>query len=403
MTLDFGNDKATSEWLNSLKKNTMWTYKSYWKFFLEFTGMTGDEILESKEKDTEYAWERRLLDFKRWMIEKKDFAEQSAVTAAGVARSFFSYHREDLKFRPVESRRLGEGKQKYEDYRFSISDLQKMADVADLTEQYVIVVGKSFGLRAGDFLRMTRGDLEAYIDREPPINIGKYDTQKRDAAAYPFIDRDAKPIIKLMLEKMDREGRTEPNERMLEYSNTIELSRVLRRVVKRAGIKHGSKRVRFHCLRKFLIDRLSSFMSESKWKQIVGKTISEGAYVSPDLLRKDYDRAMGETCFSRPQFISKEELRKQLIAALPSDDEVLKTFAEKHGTSPELLKKMLRQAGKKVEEEEKGKKLIDIKKRTAGKKAEDCQRLIEPDELEQYLKDGWKFIAQVNGKLVVEK
>jgi hypothetical protein len=42
------------------------------------------------------------------------------------------------------------------------------------------------------------------------------------------------------------------------------------------------KRVRFHCLRKFLIDRLSAYASESQWKQIVGKAIGEGAHVSQE-------------------------------------------------------------------------------------------------------------------------
>lgn len=57
------------------------------------------------------------------------------------------------------------------------------------------------------------------------------------------------------------------------------------------GAVHG-KRIRFHCLRKFLIDRLSAYASESQWKQIVGKSIDEGAYVSQDQLKGVFTRAM---------------------------------------------------------------------------------------------------------------
>jgi predicted nucleic acid-binding Zn-ribbon protein len=57
------------------------------------------------------------------------------------------------------------------------------------------------------------------------------------------------------------------------------------------GTIHG-KRVRFHCLRKFLIDRLSAYAGESQWKQIVGKSIDEGAYVSQDQLKGVFQRAM---------------------------------------------------------------------------------------------------------------
>jgi hypothetical protein len=37
-----------------------------------------------------------------------------------------------------------------------------MCDFADLTEKYIITAGKSFGLRAGDFLRFTRRDLAIF-------------------------------------------------------------------------------------------------------------------------------------------------------------------------------------------------------------------------------------------------
>lgn len=96
-----------------------------------------------------------------------------------------------------------------------------MFDVADLTEKYVLTAGKSFGLRAGDFLRLTRGDLEAYLDRPVPISIGKYSTQKEAVPAYPFIDSDASPVVKLMIKKMDREGRTKPSDRILTFRDQI--------------------------------------------------------------------------------------------------------------------------------------------------------------------------------------
>lgn len=310
----FPNDKATHEWLDSMKKSSRHTYLTAWKYFLEYAGMTGDQILADRRKDTEYRWEKKVIEFKDWMIDVKKVAETTAATSAGAARSFFAYHRTELEFRRAESARLAEAKPKYEDYRFNKEDLAKMASVADLTEKYVLLAGKSFGLRAGDFLALARGDLEAYIDRPVPISIDAYSTQKESVPAYPFIDADAEPIIKLMLQKMEREGRTAADERILTYTDTIQLTRIVQRLTERAGIKIGNKRVRFHCLRKFLTDRLSSHMSESKWKQIVGKTISEGAYVSGDSLREDYERAMAETCFT--EVVSAEEVELRVAKRL---------------------------------------------------------------------------------------
>jgi integrase len=321
------SDKTTEEWLNSQKKATRVTYQSLWGYFLEFTGLTGDQILDNKKADKTYTWEKKVMEFKDWLI-KKGLSEKSAKTATATVRGFFSYYRLPLQFRRSESGKLSEAEPKYEDYRFAREDLKKMCDVADLNERYVITAGKSFGLRAGDFLKLTRGDIEPYINREPPICIGPIDTQKESVRAYPFVDSDAQPVIKLMLEQMDREGRTDPNQRILKYTNEIQLSRILQRVADKAGMKHGSKRVRFHCLRKFLIDRLSSHMSESKWKQIIGKKISESAYVSPDSLREDYQRAMKETTFAITDLIelqrrqeASERIQSKLIAGESLNEE----------------------------------------------------------------------------------
>ena len=392
-------DKATQEWLGSYKKSSRATYKSYWRYFVEFTGLTGDEILASRERDEEYAWEKKVIEFKNWMVNVKKQSEYSATTAATTARSFFSFHRLGLKLRRGESARLKEAKPKYEDYRFSRDDLKKMSDVADLDEKYVLTAGKSFGLRAGDFLRLTRGDLEAYLDRPTPISIGEYATQKEKVKAFPFIDIDALPVVKLMLEKMDREGRTKPTDRILTYSKPIQLSRVIRRITERAGINIGNKRVRFHCLRKFLTDRLSSYMSESKWKQIVGKKISEGAYVSSDSLRKDYIRAMEETCFSKaPMEGDVEAIAKK---------QALKIIAKNAGYTDREIKTIFAQRASNIFQEIKVlEDLIEKKRRTQTNEGTNCSEYKEIDEgdLLSHLQQGWRIVhANSNGKVIIRR
>jgi integrase len=390
------SDKATQEWLKSQKERTRFTYVSFWGYFLEFTGLTGDQILESRRADKEFTWEKRVMEFKEWLI-KKGLSEKTGSTGTSIVRGFFSYYRVALQFRRGESAKLKEAEPKYEDYRFSREDLKKMFDVSDLTERYVITTGKSFGLRAGDFLKLTRGDLEPYLDRPMPISIGEYTTAKEKVKAYPMIDSDAYPIIKLMIEAMDREeGRKEPEERILEYTNEIQLSRVLQRVAVKAGIKHGNKRVRFHCLRKFLIDRLSSHMSESKWKQIVGKKISEGAYVSPDSLREDYARVMPETCFtSTPEGdmaqIAKLEVLKQVAKNLGFTDDDLKGLGAHRLTIKQIeaLEQMI---------EKKRKPENDCPNGTH------CQRVVNEEELPSLLSEGWHAsLVLPSGKVVVSR
>lgn len=389
-------DESTKDWLNSQKKSTLRTYKTYWRYFVEFAGLTGDQILERRKADKEHTWEKKVIEFKQWLIDKGQ-SENSATTATSIIRGFFSFHRLELEFRRSEKMRLKEAKRKYEDYRFSLEDFQKMYNVADLEERYVVTAGKSFGLRAGDFLALTRGDVEPYIDREVPISIGEYATQKEAIPAYPFVDSDAQPVIKLMIEKMDREGRTKAEDRILKFRNKIQLTRVLKRLIEKAGITTGTKRVRFHCLRKFLIDHISSFMSESKWKQIVGKKISEGAYVSPDTLRDDYTRAMAETCFSKR--IGERDIQQM------AKKEALLAIAKTMGITDRQLRRIfIMRRAKHIKDEIEAIEEA-IKQRRSGQTNEaDCQKIVEEQDLEPYLENGWQVQAVLpSGRVVIER
>ena len=375
---------------------------------MRFTGLTGDRILEDRRADREYAWEKKVLEFKGWLI-NEGLSETSASVATAVVRGFFAYHRVTLEFRRSESAKLAEAKSKYEDYRFSLEDLKKMYDVSDLDERYIITAGKSFGLRAGDFLKLTRGDLEAYVDRPVPISIGAYATQKEGVNAYPFIDSDALPVIKLMIEKMYREGRRKPTDRILTFKKGIQLTRVVQRVVKQAGINIGNKRVRFHCLRKFLIDRLSSFMSKSKWKQIAGKTISEGAYVSPDSLRDDYTRAMKETCFSKivdegdMEKISKKQAVLAIAGTMGITEKDITSMFRRRTFKPKNLDEEIRLIEEIIKERRrKGENQNDSENDCPD--GEHCKRFerIKEGELLTYLRNGWQIVHKLEtGEVIV--
>jgi len=398
-------DIATTIWLNSQKKSTCSVYKSLWKMFLEFTKMTGDEILASRHGDKDFYWESKVLEFKAYLQNEKKTSSFTARAAGTTCRSFFTFHRVGLDFRRGEKAKLTEATRLREDYKFSIEDFTKMFSVADLEEKYVLCAGKSFGLRAGDFLRLTRGDLEPYISREVPISIGEYNTEKEGVKAFPHIDADTQPVIKLMLEKLTREGRTGQEERILTFGNEIQLSRVLKRITENAGINVGNKQVRFHCLRKFLIDHLSSYMSESKWKQIVGKKISESAYVSPDSLREDYQRAMSETTLSKTasgdmEMVVKKQIALQTLKNLGiSESDVKKLFKRKPANLAEEIEEIEKLLAEKSHQETNGGTCADGK--NCG---EENFKQIAEAELLEHLKAGWKITHNLaNGQVIIQR
>jgi integrase len=373
-------DEAKTSWLESQKMPTKRYYKDWFAKFEEFTKMTGDEILaDFKTRPVGY-WEAKIVAFKTWLATEKNLSENTASASAMAARSFFAFHRIPLQFRTPEKRRLRERSRVTEDFHFNLEDIKRLSEVADLEEKYILVTGKSFGLRAGDFLKLTRSNLETHINDEPPISIGRIETVKERVPSYPFIDIDAKDVIKTILAKIATDGRTKPTDRILLFKCEIELTRALKRLAKRAGLNTGSQIVRFHCLRKFLSDHLASHMSESKWKQIVGKKISEGAYIGTESLREDYKRAMAETCFGQ----NFGDLEKRL-----KEVEEIKKYL-----GPDMLKRM-QDAG--------------IRLRRKGKECEDgehceAQQIVEEENLAGFLRENWKVTAVLpSGKIVVQR
>jgi hypothetical protein len=153
----------------------------------------------------------------------------------------------------------------------------------------VLLVGASFGLRAEDFAEIRYGHYRALdLNSECPIPLGEIRTRKEKVKSYPFVSSDALMIIKAYLE-----GNKDKNDNEKVWDERpAQLTTILQTLFKKSGLEAHGKIVRFHNLRKYLIDRLSAVAGESQWKQIVGKKIREGAYVSTDQLREVYSRAM---------------------------------------------------------------------------------------------------------------
>lgn len=290
------NDLEVNQFLDSIVKySTKSSYKTSMKFYLEWANKTGKELLEIKRNDKDFAVENSLFAFKKWILETKktmsgkNYSSHFAVACVMTARSFYDFYRMPLVFRKQEAKSIKQSTRTTSDFLFDKEDLAKMALVGDLKQRYILLVGKSVGLRASDFTTFTYGQFRCLkLDNDAPIAIGEINTIKENVPAFPFLDSDAVPIVKAILEsnrdKLDTDkiiADTEDN-----------LSVVLQTLAKKASLDPHGKRIRFHCLRKFTIDHLSALASESQWKQIVGKAISEGAYVSTDQLRSVYLRAM---------------------------------------------------------------------------------------------------------------
>ena len=87
------------------------------------------------------------------------------------------------------------------DYKFDKDDLAKMALVGDNKQRYILLVGKSVGLRASDFTSFTYMTFRCLkLENDSPIALGEINTQKENVLACPFLDSDAIPIVKQIIE-----------------------------------------------------------------------------------------------------------------------------------------------------------------------------------------------------------
>jgi len=144
-------------------------------------------------------------------------------------------------------------------------------------------------------------------------------------------------------------------------------------------------------------------MSESKWKQVVGKAISEGAYVSPDSLKKDYTRAMDETCFTKRY--GEGDIQKM------AKKEALKAIAKSMGITETQIKRMFTRKAKNIDEEIEFIEKIIEQERAQNEDPNDCpngehcsERFEEINEsdLLTYLQNGWQIVHNLqNGRVIV--
>ena len=307
-------DETFEQFIDQQKPNTRNGYTTCLRYWIQFSGMNGKATLDLKRNDKDALTEKKVLAFKKWMMEKKDKSEAYARVASACLRGFYTSNRMPLVFTRSEKKGLNEGERATQDYLFAKEDLGKMSEQASLTERYVLLVGKSIGLRAGDFVKLTYGTFRSlHLDSDAPISLGEVTTEKERVPAFPFLDSDAVQVVKAVLE---RNPDAKDGDRVLDW-NEESLSHSLQNLFKKAHLVNGQKRVRFHNLRKYLIDRLSAVTSESQWKQIVGKKISEGAYVSTDQLRDVYLRAMPSITINGngKNHVQIEELKNALAQA----------------------------------------------------------------------------------------
>lgn len=328
IVIDLNEDPEFAKFLAVQKKSTRFTYTSYLRTLKGFSSESGSDMLKHRKE-----WLTRIFEFGHYLGEK-GYSGTYVQSCQGCIRGFFASNRKPLEFTKSERARLRMRNRSTEDFYLTLDHIKTMAQFCGtLKEKWVLICGKSLGFRSCDFVKINYGQLRSIQDQldHAPVFLGEIKAQKEGTKYYAFLDSDACEVVKQILnanrEKPDNESILMTKSKKLHNTyqtmNKSELSEILRSIAKRSGIQSGNRRIRFHLLRKFLADNLSRYMSESKWKQIVGKQIDESAYVGAESLKEDFERAMPTLLISG----NGNETRKK-VSALESENKQLKDEIE---------------------------------------------------------------------------
>jgi len=313
-------------------------------------------------------------------------------------------------------------------------ELKRILNVCNLRDKALIEVASSSGLRRNALVTLKVGDVnfndypdvariivkKVYTINGKTFKSGRKITKKRTFFV-TWITPEAKKLLLEYLDHRKKQGENITSESPLFTSTRKgELGQFLSkqyldthygRLLKRAYLNEKSKDwhiLHLHTLKKYAETGFINAGCMPSYREFwLGH---KGAYLESSYFRGEEQKHLEEyrkavpylSILEAPLTISKEELRKELFQNLP--DELLAPLAAKHSMPVERLRNILAKA-KTVEEEniEKTENENLTAKTEATPKEHDCQKLIDPTELETHLKDGWRYIAQVNGKVVIEK
>jgi len=207
------NDPALKRWLDDItRKSTKANYKSAFKDYAEFTGMTATELIEEADKDNKLpvlerkdVLKHKLTSFNKWMVtehkimsrgkgehevKRKGLTQGSANMKTNSIRSFYSTFGITVKLR---------GRNKLKNGRVKNKRMKVKADKVRLLVQHarsirdraIILVNFQGGMDASTLCSLNYEDVTQAIETgEHPFKLELL-RKKTDNEYYTFLGKDA--------------------------------------------------------------------------------------------------------------------------------------------------------------------------------------------------------------------
>lgn len=272
------------EWLSTIpSKSTRKNYVNGVKKFEIFYQKPIEDLIGSSEAGTTieryYAW-----------LKDKGHPQNTRRNLCNVAIQFLKFFKTSVDY----NKHLGIYRTVIttKDHLVTISEVQELAKVADLREQ-ILLECYLLGLRIGDVSTLEWKTFD--VQGEAPIPIMIH-CGKEETTASTFISEEFKTLLDKYLPQLDKANPYLFQSKRSGHLTSKQVDKILKSLVKRAGIKNGTQLFRWHCGRKLVL-RTSAELGLNQWsaKMLVGKSVSPdiATYISGVLLKNDFQKLSG--------------------------------------------------------------------------------------------------------------
>ncbi len=266
------------DWLEVVpSKNTRKSYIYGVSVFETWYGDSITKLIKSPEAT------RTIERFYVYLRERHPQNTCRNITNAAI--QFLKFHRTEV--RPRRSLGIYNTERALGKHLVTISEVQKMVDVANLDEQTMLGIF-ILGFRVGDAIRLKKSDFENLLDRRPPIEL-RLRARKERTVYETYISEELRDLLKQYLPSLESEW-IFPGVRKGSHVKDETLNKRLRSLAERAGVKLNG-RLTWHSARNLIL-REGSQLGINAWnlKRITGKTIpiSDDTYLAGLNLREDF-------------------------------------------------------------------------------------------------------------------
>jgi integrase len=287
-------NKDYMQYFPRCKKSTKRSNASGFKKFCLWSKKTPEELINEYEQAKAFnnldEWERKkankIIEFYQWLRKqlnprtKNPYSSNYCNTVGSAVLAFYHQNCKAIEgvmdtFAPTQL--------PTDEYRFTQDDLRKMFHYGDTQEKAMISLAICYGQGAKDFLGIEAQKLRDVIDdaKRKGLDFAKWvgkPRKKTGIQPISFLTPEAIESVDAYLKLLEKKKGKLPrfiwcNSRPNKAISGEGLNKRLRKLVEKSNINIGSKRVRFHCIRKFTFSRLRR-IDKDMAKIICAKSVS---------------------------------------------------------------------------------------------------------------------------------